>query len=61
MQKTELHKSLDHNWLKPEAGCGRVTCRNWNNYTQLHSQLPDNGCGRVNVKTKQHAMRKIKQ
>jgi len=22
---TELHKSVDHQWLMPGAGCGRVT------------------------------------
>jgi len=55
MQKTEaiteLLKSLDHNRLMPEVGCGRVTGRVtdriWNSYTRLHSLLPDTGCGRV--------------
>jgi len=51
MQKTEtiteLLKSLDHNKLMPEAGCGRVTDRKWNSYTRLHNLLPETGCGRV--------------
>jgi len=55
MQKTEtiteLLKSLDHNRLMPEVGCGRVTGRVtdriWTSYTRLHSLLPDTGCGRV--------------
>jgi len=51
MQKTEivseLLKSLDYNWPMPEAGCGRVTGRKWDNCTRLHSLLPDTGCGRI--------------
>ena len=55
MQKTEviteLLKSLDHNRLMPEVGCGRVTGRvtdrKQDNLTRLHSLLPDTGCGRV--------------
>jgi len=40
---TELHKSLNHNWLMPGAGFGRVTGRKWTTILDC----TDTWCGRV--------------